>query len=201
MHFISSWQWPHLPCDVVHFNWTAVKGKRARLLPLKTMQSLSLLRARTHNEILRKEKRDWELTDHKCAGGRRAGQGCVRPQRDISQPHRNIFPFWPRVNTLWPSFCPFPLKSHSGSQVTAYTVVKIRSRWSWNVCNALFLLAGKKREDSSTLLSGFSKHAHSLNEAKYGEFIATDKSVIIDIDLKHCLSRYLNKVTNSAAFR
>ena len=48
-----------------------------------------------------------------------------------------------------------------------------------------------------TLLCGFSKHAHSLNEAKYGEFIATDKSVIIDIDLKHCLSRYLNKVTNS----
>ena len=123
----------------------------ARLLPLKTMQSLSLHRSRTHNEILSEEKGNWELTDHKCAGGRRAGQGCVRPPREISQPHHNIFPFWPRVNTLWPSFCPFPLKSHSGSQVTAYTVVKIRSRWSWNVCNALFLLAGKKnREDSST---------------------------------------------------
>ena len=144
MHFISFWQWPHLPCDVVHFNWTAVKGKRACLLPLKTMQSLSLLRARTYNEILSEEKRDWELTDHKCAGGRRAGQGCVRPPCEISQPHHNIFPFWPRVNTLWPSFCPFPLKSHSGSQVTAYTAVKIRSRWSLECLQCLVFVGRQK---------------------------------------------------------
>ena len=133
----------------------------ARLLPLKTMQSLSLHRARTHNEILSEEKRelrtDWPQM---CWREESRARLCAASTRDLATPSQ-YFPFWPRVNTLWPSFCPFPLKSHSGSQVTAYTVVKIRSRWSWNVCNALFLLAGKKREDSSTLLCGFSKHAHS----------------------------------------
>ena len=151
MHFISSWQWPHLPCDVVHFNWTAVKGKRACSLASSENNAVPLTTPHTHAQWnSQREKRelrtDWPQM---CWREESRARLCAASTRDLATPSQ-YFPFWPRVNTLWPSFCPFPLKSHSGSQVTAYTVVKIRSRWSWNVCNALFLLAGKKREDSST---------------------------------------------------